>query len=474
MSSQRATDLQIVALLRYVDACSGGPQRHADCPIGLASETPDDQCDPACRDVVSGLLRRGRAAVTTHAEDFDARQILLSEPQTGPDALWHASSLLQELARAARSHPCDRSGRLIWKREVFATTALGALAARGLDPEALLRFGLGDRIRLGLASWLARVQEPGDGRAAWNHRSEWEDVFSVASEEGTGVGRYLSSAINGAAESYIESWLTEASIEDLLSWRPSAVTGTQRRPPDKVEAWKWLVDRFTQTYLHTWSPTSLNLEYAMLRGQAVPPFPLEVLRDRLVPIERVTTAIADRQLGKAAGIDPAVLGALIEQAVELLQDGQRVAAAALFDAARAFNPDDPVVRNNYAFCILVDRPAEARVFLERALGGRGNNDVVTLCNLALAAHLLGDQEAALRRTEEAFQSTHGATSGAYLWERDQDGDWAVGHVRVRDWLVHLGARVEALLGAPGLFSGLESVTSPSVDPSSEETGEADP
>lgn len=468
MTSQRATDLQIVALLRYVDACSAGPQRHQDCPIGQLSATPLNQCDPSCRDTLTGLLQRGRASAPSNAEGFDARQILLSEPATGPDTLWHTSSLLQEVARAARSHPCAPSGRVILKREIYATTALGALAARGLDPEAVVRFGLGDRIRLGLASWLARVEMSTDRRSSWIHRSAWEDVFSVKADEGAGVGRYLSSAMSGKAEPYIESWLAEAPLDDLLSWRPSAVSATQRRPPEEVDSWKWLVERSIETYLHTWSPTSLNMEYAMLRGQSLAPFPHDVMQERLVPVERVTVAIADRQLNKPSDIDPAVLGALIEQAVELLQDGERTAAAALFDAARTFNPEDPVVRNNYAFCILVDRPAEARLLLEHALGGRGNHDSVTLCNLALAEHLVDNHSAALLRAKEAFEYLSGKTAGAYLWRRDDDDVWVVGHVEQSTWLVSLGARIESALGQSGLFSGLRGTTPPSAGPSSEE------
>ena len=115
---------------------------------------------------------------------------------------------------------------------------------------------------------------------------------------------------------------------------------------------------------------------------------LDVLQERSVSVERVAVAIADAAVTQGAG-DPNVVGALTEQAVELLQTGERTAAAALFEAARAFSPDDPIVRDNYAFCILLDRPDEARVILEDALAMKFSDKTVTMCKLMLAHHLLG-------------------------------------------------------------------------------------
>lgn len=468
MPAPQSTDLQIVALLRYVDACASGPTPHADCPVAAAMAARPSSCLSACRETLSGLLRRGRSATSSAPQDFDARQILLSEPASAPDALWHTSSLLQEVARTVGSHPYGASGRYILKREVFGTSALGALGQRGIDPEALIRYGLGDRVKLGIASWLARLERAPDARAtAWPHHEDWRQIFGVTEEGGSpGVGRYFDSAIRGSAQRYFDSWLATAPLPDLLAWRPSpTASGAVRRETEQVERWQWLVDRFTQTYLHSWSFSSLKQEYSFLTGQADAGFSLDVLQERAVPVERVARAIADAAVADDGGIDPRVVGALTEQAVELLQGGERTAAAALFEAARTFKPGDATLRNNYAFCILIDRPDEARLLLEDALAMKVSSRAVTLCNLMLAHHLLGDNTIALKLANDAYDAGESYLTGAYLWQADESGEWAVRHILPQIWVAQLGASIERRLGTLGRWSHIMGAAGPTPEPS---------
>lgn len=232
MSTPESSDLQIVALLRYVDACASGPSPHADCPIAERRDTPPLACLPECRATISALLRRGRSIAVSHRENFDAKQLRLSETSPAPDVLWHTSSLLQEVARAIRSHPYNGSGHFILKRQVFATSSLNALGQRGIDPEALLRHGFGDRLKLGLAGWLARQERVPDARVdSWPHYGEWQEIFGVSSESGSvDVAQYFRSAVQGEAQRYIDNWLATAPLMDLLNWRPS-FHPRHHRPP---------------------------------------------------------------------------------------------------------------------------------------------------------------------------------------------------------------------------------------------------
>lgn len=179
-----------------------------------------------------------------------------------------------------------------------------------------------------------------------------------------------------------------------------------------------------------------------------------MLQERAVPVERVARAIADAAVADDGGIDPAVVGALTEQAVELLQGGERTAAAALFEAARAFSPGDATLRNNYAFCILIDRPDEARLLLEDALAMKVIDRAVTLCNLMLAHYLLGDDTTALQLANDAYEAAEASHARAYLWQRDDGGDWAVSHVLPQTWVARLGATIEHRLGTTGRWSRL--------------------
>jgi hypothetical protein len=130
-------------------------------------------------------------------------------------------------------------------------------------------------------------------------------------------------------------------------------------PEEDTELWTWVVERFTQTYLEKWSIASIKKEYAFIQGSWNPDLPIELLTERIVTREEAAIALADRALVGDDVIDPAIMNALTEQAIALLEDGQRNAAAALFDGARMLKPADTLAQNNYAFCIVVDQPEQA-------------------------------------------------------------------------------------------------------------------
>lgn len=79
-----------------------------------------------------------------------------------------------------------------------------------------------------------------------------------------------------------------------------------RRDQKEIDTWQLLIDRFTQTHLYRWSLASLKREYAVLSRQAEPVFELDLLQERVVPVERVTKAIADSVVKKSTESDPSV------------------------------------------------------------------------------------------------------------------------------------------------------------------------
>jgi hypothetical protein len=469
----------IVALVRYVDACEPG-RRHSDCPFAV--ETAGQRtCHEECRGVIASLLRRGRGAPEPGFPAFDARQLRLSEPNGAPDILWHTSSLLQIVVAALRTHPLRRDGSLSLRRLVDATSALGALGSRGLDPDHLVRRGVAKTVKLGLAGWLGNLERSDDPRSSWEHVDRWRVIFEEGVAGQASTGKYIRAALSGQTAQRLDAWIESASLEDVLLWRPpqSNPEPSLVRPADEdVELWTWIVERFTQTYLERWSLASLKREYTFVQGSWRPSFATGLLAERTVTREEVATALADRALVKDDVVDPSTMDSFTEQAVALLEDGQRNAAAALFDAARTLKPTDMMAQNNFAFCILVDKPGQARELLADALAQGARDPAVTLCNLALAESLLGHADAALKACAEGYGAADDSQT-AYLWIRDNE-DWAVGFTRLRPWAIRLGVELEQSVGAPGSIwaERLERLIllkprSASSDPSSTRTGEED-
>lgn len=471
------SDLVIVSLVRYADSCEP-TRRHSDCPFAVEHQGKLT-CHEECRGVIRSLLRRGRAEPASRSQAFDAGQLLLSEPAGPPDILWHTSSLLQIVMKAAQTSPLRRDGSLSLRRLVDATSALGALGCRGLDPEQLVRRGVAQSVKLALA---ARLGKTSDGLLSdWEHIAQWRTIFERDAAGNDSPGGYFRAVFDGPIAQYLNAWIATASIEDVLLWRPPSPHSEPQATeadPEAIEIWTWIVERFTQTYLDRWSLSSLKREYAFVQGSWQPDFSTEVLAERVVAREEVATALADRTTVSDDIIDPAMMAAFTEQALALLRDGQRTAAAALFNAARMLKPNDRTAQNNYAFCILVDKPEEAKGLLVDLLGRGPDDPAVTWCNLALAESLLAQVDAALKACEQAHEADHKGF-GSHLWMR-HDEDWVVERISPRTWAVRFGAQLERSMEAPsGKWARrLEDLThldpqAISSDPSSTGTNEGD-
>jgi hypothetical protein len=246
------SNLVIVSLVRYADSCAP-TSRHGDCPFAVEHQGKLT-CHEECRSVIKSLLRRGRGEPASDGHAFDARQLLLSEQPGAPDILWHTSSLLQIVVRAARTNPFRRDGSLELQRLVYATSALGALGSRGLEPEYVVRHGVSGFIKLALAASLGGP--PDDRLSDWGYLAQWRTIFENAGAGQPSARNHLDAAFGGPVARYIDAWIATAPIEDVLVWRPPSLdtepvlTGPE---DERIEVWTWIVDRFTQTYLDRWS-----------------------------------------------------------------------------------------------------------------------------------------------------------------------------------------------------------------------------
>lgn len=473
-------ELKIVSLVRYIDACAPS-HRHRDCPFAVERDG-ELHCHEECREVLSSVARRGRSPATASAQTFDARQLRLSEVGSTPAVLWHTSSLLQVLRAVARTAPFRPDGSPSLRRHIDATSALGALGCRGLDMDKLVRRGLANTFKLTLAGWLEGQARTGAPRGGSDMFNQWREFFEKDGIGDASPGRYISAAMYGQTARRLNAWLESADLDDILRWRwpESHVNPYPMESFDEeAELWTWVVERFTETYLENWSFTSLQCEYRYLRGGWIPDIPEEIMADRAETHERVAAALADRTLVREDVTDPATLSSLVYQSLSLIEDGQRREAAALWDAARRLRSNDLRALQNFGFCITIDEPSEARSVFTDVLARGITSPEIPLCNLALAELLLNDTEAALRTCEQAYAAAS-ERSTAPLWVRSENGKWIAQQVSLRRWVVHLGTEIEKSLGrTQGVWAErlhhlqLIQLKSPSADPSTAETDEAD-
>lgn len=473
-------ELKIVSLIRYIDSCEPA-HRHSDCPFAV-EHGGGLTCHEECREVLKSQLRRGRSPAETGAQAFDARQLRLSEIGPTPDILWHTSSLLQVLVNVAQTPPFRRDGSFHLRRHVDATSALGVLGCRGLDPDKLVRRGLAKTLKLRLAGWLESRERMVDPQGDMDLFNRWREFFDKGATGEASPGKYIAMALHGKTAMRLNTWLESARLENVLCWKPpeqDPEPSPTESANEDAELWTWIVERFTETYLERWSLTSLQYEYRFVQGLWRPDLPEEILAERTEPREKVATALADRTLERDDVIDPATMGSLTAQSVSLLEEGQRREAAALWDAARRLKPADLVAQQNYAFCIMLDEPTQARSILEDVLTRGIRRPLVSLCNLALAESLLRNTEAAFKACEQAYEVAN-EQSTAYLWTQQREGEWAAPKVAVRRWIIRLGVELERSCGVTGDVwterldrLGLTEFPAPSADPSSAGTDEED-
>lgn len=404
------TQLISVALVRYADSCP--PALHPDCPYAKDADG-SRTCHSECRDEIVRLSKPGHSGGTILSGPlFDARQCLLSEATVVPDVNWHTSSLLQRLRTAILYPPRARGGEHIIVREIDATNALAYLGQRGFDIDSIVRFGLSQDLPTRLALWVIdRSSEFGqvEERPVW--LVPWVEAFErhIGTEVNSGdIGHLLAAAHRTGFIRWIERWLQQAPLQDIIGWKTIDKLDEEQASDDGRA--RWMIDRFTETYLRDWGETSLQLEYRYLRGIQDSPVAVgEMMRRQL------SEADVDRELARrAVEGSRSRLAEVKSQAIALLGEGRRREAAALFDAARILEPQDAEAHNNYGFCLTPDDPETALRALVRA-EELGASTALNLLNQSIALRLLGRLADALMAAECAHDRLGGRSEPAWLW-----------------------------------------------------------
>jgi hypothetical protein len=224
-------------------------------------------------------------------------------------------------------------------------------------------------------------------------------------------------------------WVGTAPLEHLLSWRspeqidPQSLAAFKPLSLEVVKRYRWIVERFTETFLANWSTSSLHLEFRWIRREIEGPCSDDQMNTRpAVQIAELNAEIASRAVRESSPDErPKVLANQIkDQAVGFLRQGRRMAAAALFEALVGISPKEAENHNNLGFCLIPDRPQQALKEFEEALRLQFPSRAMVTHNQMMAHLALGQPRLAIGVADGVWDliSEPKTYCPAYLWSKD--------------------------------------------------------
>jgi hypothetical protein len=333
------------------------------------------------------------------------------------------------------------------------------LGLRGVDVDALIRYGIGYRLPLYITTFILLPMLEGDDRFKVvaegealedlpQPSAEWIDFFESSYLEdisgSAGRNDKLDYALHGFMDR-IRSWLEVSSTDDIIAWK--APTGSDLTPVPRgqdqrpvCETARWLIDRFTIAYVSEWALSSLRLEWRYLKVRLPAPISSTAMAERKVDANAIAIELSDK-VTDSVEVQRAKTNSFVPVAATHLRNGNRDLAIAIFEALVAVSPQDAEAHNNLGFCLLPDSPLTALSELEQADKLSGGT-ITTLANRVLALHLMGrDKDAlALARSETAenLPSEHGV-----MWLIDKDHEFKLSDsLDVRKYLEFLAGHIE--------------------------------
>jgi hypothetical protein len=230
-------------------------------------------------------------------------------------------------------------------------------------------------------------------------------------------------------------------------------------PPDElVTQYRWIVDRFSVTFIRDWATPSLHSEFAWARGLIPPPCAPALMAERDVSHAQLAEEIALRTVQPSTReFRHSPLAAQLHVwAKNLLGLGRYTTAAALFEFAATFDPEDPHIYNNSGFCLI---PADSEMALERLIraGNLGYTPrAILIYNIMCANVALGRVRVALAAADEYWKYSleRGPVTGT-IWQHG--GTWCLtdsGDVRLD--IADLAAGLAGRIGSTRAISAWRS------------------
>jgi TPR repeat protein len=320
--------------------------------------------------------------------------------------------------------------------------ACGALTERGIDGDALIRFGFTPELVAAVAV-PAAVQMGSSGEIASDPRlAAWIRVlegFAIRDvEDGSSETDSIFQKRLACVAGPVIAWVATAKLEDLVSLTPptsaelSSALKNRRLDLQLFDDYRWIVDRFSTASLSGWSTSSLHREYRWRGNDNIaPPCAPALMAELSVPQQALNQEVAQRAVGPAGpaslGEDVMLMVAEMEHhAKGLLASGRFRDAAALFEFACRRSPQHPNPANDLGFCLIPEDPRNALFYLEQA-ARRGYTDrAINAHNQMCAWIAIGSAHEAMRVADEYWaEPGEGAGRGVIWAPPSKDADWSL-------------------------------------------------
>lgn len=439
-SDPKEREILLRALREYSESCEP-PGLTPDCPFSVPTAPGLMGCGEECIDLLArynaprqleeldlgdGMsilrVRRPRARRVRERAAFDARQIYLEDNEAKPPEQWRLAAVLRGLEDLVMTPPPGDLDHATERRDRIRDL-IGCAQQRGLDLETYVEPWLRQTIAGGVFTCLVAARSA-DDTADFELPSGWSLLARQhLQSDGAEDGHEFTGEALGSLLGSVYTWSMATPLDDLLDWVPaeSRLFENSVDPPslELTDDAAWIIDRFTMTYLDRWSTPALHLEWLYLHGQHSGPCPSSDMKTRAVDEMSLAKEIADRH---AANSPPSqgLAARLVEPAVRFIEDGRRVEAAALFEAAAYHEPGSFRSLNNLGFCLLPDDPARALGLFEKAVAtGHGDIEIAQV-NRILTLALLGRFTSAID-SAEVYLSRHSSRRQeftAWLWDID--------------------------------------------------------
>lgn len=181
---------------------------------------------------------------------------------------------------------------------------------------------------------------------------------------------------------------------------------------------RWMLERFTQTYLRGWSSASRSREWRFLRAHHPGCCPPGLMRQRVIDAQDLAKALADEhcaQEDESSDGQSWTANHFKSTAIAKLHAGLTEEAANVFRVLSDLDPGDAEARNNLGFCLMPTSPKDAVTYLRESLEKGSPTPTLTQFNLGLTFHLIGENSEALQIVLSALAEGEPSSDTNYVW-----------------------------------------------------------